>query len=160
MWRLSETRGAVVVRGGYVPQCSDIRGVERNPAVAWCMAPRMKRSRALRSRRSDTPPRQPRGVWVVFQPRRGVVLPPQPPPFLTSLIFHFSRSLSSSNFCFFSSRFSWWGSVDVRTQSAALACRSVGRVHGAVTSLLLLFLLQEELLQRRRARLHHGARPD
>lgn len=97
----------------------------------------------------------------MFQPRRGVASPPQPPPFLTGLIFHFSWSSSSSNICFFFPPVSPGGGfVDVRTQSAASACRSVRRVHGAVTSLLLLFLLQEELLQRRRARLHHGARPD
>lgn len=100
------------------------------------------------------------GGGVVFQPRRGVVWPPQPPPFLTGLIFHFSWSSSSSNFCFFPPISPGGGFVDVRTQSAASACRSVRRVHGAVTSLLLLFLLQEELLQGRRARLHHGARPD
>lgn len=37
---------------------------------------------------------------------------------------------------------------------------SVWRVHVAVSALLLLFLLHQELLQRRRTRLHHGARPD
>lgn len=61
--------------------------VEWNPAVAWCVAPRSKRSRALRSRRGVTAPWQPRGVGVVIQPRRGVVLPPQPPPFLAGLIW-------------------------------------------------------------------------
>lgn len=133
--------------------------VEWNPAVAWCVAPRSKRSRALRSRRGVTAPWQPRGVGVVIQPRRGVVLPPQPPPFLAGLIW-VGACFRQTSVVFFPLRFSWWWFVDVRTQSAASRCRSVRRVHGAVTSLLLLLLLQEELLQRRRARLHHGARPD
>lgn len=99
------------------------------------------------------------GGGVVFQPRRGVTSPPQPPPFLTALIFHFSWSWSSSNFCFFLPFLLvvvLFGPDTKRRRGL----RSVRRVHGAVTSLLLLFLLQEELLQRRRARLHHGAGPD
>lgn len=100
-----------------------------------------------------------KGGGVVFQPCWGVTLPPQPPPFLTALIFLFSRSLSSSNFWFFLPFLLVvipCGSDTKRRGSL----RSVRRIHGAVTSLLLLLLLQEELLQRRRARLHHGAGPD
>lgn len=133
--------------------------VEGNPAVVWRVAPRLKGSRALRSRSGVTAPRQPRGVGVVFQPRRGVTSPPQPPPFLTALIFHFSWSWSSSNFCFFLPFLLVVVSFGPDTKRRR-GLRSVRRVHGAVTSLLLLFLLQEELLQCRRARLHHGAGPD
>lgn len=98
--------------------------VEGNPAAAWRVAPQLKRSRrALRSRRCVTAPRQPRGVGVVIQPRRGVVSPPQPPPFLAGLISHFIWSSSSVKLLFFfPSVFSWWWFVDVRTQSAASGC--------------------------------------
>lgn len=116
--------GSVVVRAGCVPQCSDFRGLKENPAAAWRVAPRLKRSRrALRSRRCVTAPRQPRGVGVVIQPRRGVVSPPQPPPFLAGLISHFSWSSSSVKLLFFFPPFSPGGGfVDVRTQSAASGC--------------------------------------
>ena len=103
----SSCSGAVVVRGGgvCVPQWSDFRGLKETRQ--WRVAPWLKRSRALRSRRGGHRSSTAEGSGVVFQPRRGVVSPPRPPPFLTGLIFHFSRSLSSSNFSFFSSRFSW-----------------------------------------------------
>lgn len=47
------------------------------------------------------------GGWC-FNLVRGVVSPPQPPPFLAGLIFRLSWSSSSSNLCFFSSHVSWW----------------------------------------------------
>lgn len=111
LWRCGvcpKPGGAVVVRGGYVPQCSDFRGLKetRRWRGAWH---RGWRDPAPSGPGGASPLLDSRGGWgVVFQPRRGVVSPPQPPPLLTGLIFHFSWSSSSSNFCFFSSRFSWW----------------------------------------------------
>lgn len=79
----------------------------------------------------------PTGTGVLFEPCWGspAAQPPprQPCPGQLELLFKIQR----------------WSGV-----------RSVRRVHGAVTPLLLLFLLQEELLQRRWAWLHHGAGPD
>lgn len=85
--------------GGAVPQCSDFHGF--NETRRW----------------RDPVPSGPggasllldgRGGWgVVFQPRLGFAAPPQPPPLLTDLIFHFCRSWSLSNF-WVSSSFSWW----------------------------------------------------
>lgn len=145
-------------RGGCVPQCSDFRRLKE---TRWWRGAAVWRDPAPSDPGGASPLLDSRGWWgVVFQPRRGVVSPPQPPPFLAGLIFHLSWSSSSSNLCFFPPMSPGGGCFDIRTQSAASGCRSVGGVHGAVTSLLLLFLLQEELLQRRRARLHHGARPD
>ena len=93
--------------GGYVPQCSDYRGLKetRRWRGAWH---RGWRDPASSGPGGASPLLDSRGGWGVFQPRRGVASPPQPPPFLTGLIFHFNWSSSSSNFCFFSSRFSWW----------------------------------------------------
>lgn len=91
------------------------------------------------------------------EPRRGGgggAWPPQQPPFSHRFNFRVGWSWSSSNVWFLLPLCVGFGFSDSKRRPGL---RSVRRVHGAVASLLLLFLLQEELLQRRRAGLHHGA---
>lgn len=49
-----------------------------------------------------------------------------------------------------------YGAVAVRVVSSV----SVRRIHGALSALLLLLLLHQQLLQGRGARVHHGTGPD
>lgn len=113
---LSKKEGGVLHEGGggsggeagCVPQCSDVRGLkETRRRRRGALAPWLKRSRSLRSKEGRHRSSTAEGGGVVFQPRRGVVSPPQPPPFLTALIFHFSWSLSSSKL-FSPPVSSWW----------------------------------------------------
>lgn len=104
--------------------------VQRNPAVA--------RSRALRSRRGIAAPRWPRGVGG------GRVAPP------ASTVSHRVNFLSELVFVKRLGFLQVLLVVDLVGPGTKGLCSpgSVWRVHGAVASLLLLFLLQEELLQR------------
>lgn len=62
--------------GGLCSSMFRLPRVEGNPAVAWRVAPRLKRSRVLRSRRGVTAPRQPRGVGGVSASSGGRVASP------------------------------------------------------------------------------------